>query len=423
MFHRSRSHLATGFTLSMGSILVIFAGILYLREARDRLSTFDQSLYDTSRIMAAGVEDYLYAGQERTDLENVPVLGSDTLPLSSNLAFARWYTADKQLLQFMGAIPPSELTTSPGLQTLVVEHTLTETAVRLRQLTLPVYQGDRRIGYLQIAADLAPVEEPLQQLQLFLVVGVPLALGAIALTGWVLGGQAMQPIRQSYEQLQQFTADASHELRAPLAGILSQAQVGLMEPIDSTEQTMRLGTIAEVAESMSVLVSQLLFLARHAGQLPATMMHAVDLVPLLTQLADEYAPQAQEHQQTLICDLPSAGVYVAGEPDLLRQAIANLLSNAHRYTPPGGTIHLQLEHTSRWATIQLYDTGIGIAPEALPHIFDRFYRADQVRSRQTGGFGLGLAIARQIIDAHGGSITVESEVGKGSCFEVKLPLK
>ncbi|MBD1911344.1 MULTISPECIES: HAMP domain-containing sensor histidine kinase [unclassified Leptolyngbya] len=421
MFNRSRSNLATGFTLSMGSILVVFAAILYLREARDRLQTFDQLLYSTSRIMVAGVEDYIYNGKERTDLENVPVLGSDTLPLSSNLFFARWYTPEKQLLQFMGEIPPSKLSTPLGMQTLIVKDSLTATPLRLRQLTLPVYQDERVIGYLQIAADLKPVEEPLRQLRGFLVVGVPLALGAIALTGWVLGGRAMQPIRQSYEQLQQFTADASHELRAPLAGILSQAQVGMMEPVDPQEQQTRLKTIAHVAESMSLLVSQLLFLARHEGKLPSDALKSVDLVFVLRLLLDEYTLQTQQKQQTLSWDLPSVTVSVQGEPDLLRQAIANLLSNAHRYTPHGGTIHLTLSTSPRWATLRIQDTGIGIASDDLSLIFDRFYRADQARSRQTGGFGLGLAIARQIIEAHGGSITAESIVGQGSTFQVRLP--
>ncbi|HAZ43458.1 MAG TPA: hypothetical protein DDW76_05945 [Cyanobacteria bacterium UBA11369] len=223
MFNRSRSNLAIWFTLSMGSILVIFAGILYVREARDRLQAFDRTLYDTSRIVAAGVENLVYEGQKRIDLENVPVLGRDSLPLSSNLVFARWYTPEKQLLQFIGPIPPSQLTTASGFQTLNADSAGEFPPHRLRQLTLPVYQDAQLIGYLQVAAPLISVEEPLRQLRLFLIVGVPLALGAIALTGWFLGGKAMQPIRQSYELLQQFTADASHELRTPLAGILSHA--------------------------------------------------------------------------------------------------------------------------------------------------------------------------------------------------------
>ncbi|WP_206602937.1 sensor histidine kinase [Leptolyngbya ohadii] len=421
MFNRSRSNLASWFTLSMGSILVVFAGILYLREAQDRLRRFDQSLYDTSRIMAAGVENYVYQNRERTDLENVPVLGSDALPLSSNLTFARWYTTDKQLLQFSGEVPSATLDTPEGFQTLLFRDPATDRPFRLRQLTLPVYHSDRLVGYLQIGSSLRAVEVPLQQLRAFLAVVVPLALGTIALTGWLLGGRAMQPIRRSYQQLQQFTADASHELRTPIAGILSHAQVGLMEPVDPEEQHDRLKTIAGVAESMSLLVSQLLFLARHEGQLSPEMRKPVDLVQLTQPMLENYRAQIQSKQQTLHAELPES-VLILAEPDLLRQAIANLLTNAHRYTPQGGTIEVQLSSGNRRAVLQVKDNGTGIDASDLPRIFDRFYRADRVRSRQTGGFGLGLAIAKQVVEAHDGEITVESTPGEGSTFSITLPL-
>jgi OmpR-family two-component system manganese-sensing sensor histidine kinase len=195
-----------------------------------------------------------------------------------------------------------------------------------------------------------------------------------------------------------------------------------MEPVDPQEQHHRLTIIAEVAESMSLLVSQLLFLARHDGRLSPDMLKPVDLGQLVQPLLVDYTLQVQQKQQTLLIDVPQTPLLVQAEVDLLRQAIANLLSNAHRYTPPGGTIELRLLPMNRWAMLQVKDNGIGIAANDLPRIFDRFYRADQVRSRQTGGFGLGLAISRQIVEAHSGEITVQSAPGQGSTFEIKLPL-
>lgn len=420
MFEQSRLNLARWFTLSMGSILVAFTGVLYLWEARERLYFFDQALYNSTQVIASGVEEITYGDQRRIDLEDAPLLGSDAVKLDTNIVFARWYTPEKALLQFMGDIPTPTLDAELGFQTLQDDGDASEHA--LRQLTLPVYQDGQMLGYLQVAASLDPVSLPLQQLRLFLGIGLPLALATIALAGWLLGGRAMQPIRLAYQRLQQFTADASHELRAPLAAIISNAQLGLMAPTSLAEQADCLRTISEAGESMSTLVGHLLFLARHQGQLPSEAFQPTDGVALLTAMAADYTPRMAAQDLHFEVTLPEGTALVQGEPGLLRQAIANLLDNACRYTPAGGTIRLMGQLQSRWICIRVEDSGIGIPAEDLPHIFERFYRVDQERSRQAGGFGLGLAIARQIVELHGGQIKVTSQMQQGSQFQMRLPL-
>lgn len=416
MFDRSRRNLARWFTFSMGSILIVFAGVLYYVEAVDELKKLDRLLYRKTRVIATTVK---YNRQTDTvDLENVPLLGNNTRLLDTELAYARWYSLDGQIRQFFGSPGNERLMIHSGLKTIKND------TPWIRQITLPVDQKQELIGYLQIGIPLTTTQNNIAELRLVLSIAVPISLGIIGVTGWVLAGIAMQPIRQAYSQLQRFTADASHELRAPLAAILTNAQVGLITPVkDGSQQLFRLEKITQLVESISTLVSNLLFLARHEGQFAIESLQQFDLTSLLQQIADDYQVLAQEKGLNFTSHLFSQPMLISAEPTLLRLAIANLLTNAVKYTPAGGEIELRLFKRSHQAIIEIEDSGVGIPEADLPHIFERFYRVDSDRARHTGGFGLGLAIAKQIIEAHGGEIFVSSQLGKETIFTLQLPLQ
>ncbi len=417
MFNRSRQNLACWFTMSMGSIVIIFASLIYYIEAVDQLETTDRLLYKKARVMAASVKHQFYKNQKQVNLENVPLLGNNPEPLDSSVTYARWYNERGFILQFFGTAPPERLLKISEFKTIKAKNRHDW----VRQVTLPVRQDKLLIGYVQVGIAFTSVREGLDQLRLVLTVVVLGTLGAIALVGWFLGGLAMQPIRQSYEQLQRFAADASHELRNPLAAIVSNAQVGLLAPAgDDSQQRLRFEKIVEAAKLMSMLVTQLLFLARHEGKLPPEALSNVDLRAVLAEVADKYKLQSQK--LNFISHLPSQPVEIKADANLIRQAVMNLLNNACKYTDAGGTVQLRLSIQAHQGLIQVIDSGVGISAEHLPHIFQRFYRVDGERAKASGGFGLGLAIAEQIVKAHHGQMSVVSKVGLGSTFQIKLPL-
>ena len=425
MFDRSRRRLAYWFTLSMGSILILFAFTVYHRQVKEQQRQFDESVYAQAKRIASLTN---YQQQEKSWQINTDNISLSNIQTSneSTVIYIRWYDSQKNLLQFIGNCPPQESLVTPGWQTLQYNCNFDDRNQQnnLRKLTLPLKYRQSLVGYLQVAMPVDAVRDSLRRSRLFLALGIPVTLGFTGIIGWILAGFAMQPIKLSYEQLQRFTADASHELRAPVAAILSNAQVGLLAPAEDSQQPrQRLENIVTQSKHMSALIANLLFLARHQGKLNPQDITKTDIVDLLKFLASQYQTLATEKNLEFKSDIPTASQHIFGDRDLLQQAIGNLLDNAIKYTPNGGMVALKLELKTRRLLITVQDTGIGIPASDLPHIFDRFYRVDRSRTRQSGGFGLGLAIAKQIIQAHNGKITVESKVEKGTLFQICLPLR
>ncbi|MEG4075571.1 ATP-binding protein [Microcoleus sp. Pol14C2] len=307
----------------------------------------------------------------------------------------------------------------------------------LRQVTQRVQSGRQVLGYLRVSHPWFEVTKPIRQLILDLILGASLTLICVAAIGWLLSGLAMKPVRESYGRLKQFTADASHELRNPIATIQTNVQVALAEPDIEPQQHQQLQVIERLTRRLGRLVDDLLFLARQDSGIVQQQWIEVPLDALLMEVIEEQQAIATTQNLSLsleIVDLPNAedNFTLLGDWDQLARLFTNLVSNAVQYTPSGGQIQLELEVAAKnkrnspmlhpALQIKVTDTGIGISAEALPHLFDRFYRADPARThRSAAGSGLGLAIAKAIVENHRGQIRIDSQVDRGTAVTVTLP--
>jgi signal transduction histidine kinase len=275
--------------------------------------------------------------------------------------------------------------------------------------------ADGRMALIQVARSTEPEHEALSKLLAGLLIGGVGGLALAGVGGWWLAGKSLRPVQVAFNRQHAFVSDASHELRTPLAVIRANAEFLQQEQPDNPE----VRDIVGETDRLSSLVDALLAVARDDDSVRADHLR-VDLGEVIAATVASFHPLAEEHGLELTHAEPS-GLIVLGDREQLRQVLVILLDNAVRYTPAGGRIHVQARPDGREALLTVHDTGIGIPEAALERVFERFYRADEARNRQSGGVGLGLAIARELVTRHGGRIAVTSTEGAGSTFEIRLP--
>lgn len=450
-----RLRLTMLYSLFMGGILLVFGVVVFilinvilLNQVDTMLASVVHDITKVTRVNAVG---------------ELNIISLPPLDMASN-AYVQVWGQDGKLVTSSASI--AALTTSLDEYALKSGETMYRDswleAAHLRVLTVPLKMGAHKIGALQVGTSLAVVDASQRTLISVMMIVAIIAVLISGIGSWVLLGRAFSPlevityavdrvnhaddlsrrvpyagrrnneignlvesINQTLERLeslftsqQRFLADVSHELRTPLTVI--KGNVDLMRRMKEADEES-LTSIDQEAGRLSRLVGGLLMLAQAESGKLTLNFNPVELDLLLTEVFTEMQVLAKNKVTIHLNDIDQ--VMVKGDRDRLKQVLLNLVSNAIQYTPPGGDVFLGLAKIGEQARLTIRDTGAGIPAEDLPHIFDRFYRAEKSRTRSSfSGFGLGLSIAQWIVEHHGGQLKVESKEGKGSTFAIWLAL-
>ena len=417
MFARIRWHLVGWTMLVVGLILVVLGGLVYVAMSRSLLDQVDRDLAsradqaaanlaaaagggtDEERERYGGGVFYLVVAPDGTVLANPQRVDVRALPTSS-LPDLREYatvTADGETLRLFAH--PLLVVAGPS---------------RGRGALL---QGAR----LVVGESLEPERAALRTLLLILGLGGAAGLLLSFAGAWFLAGRALVPIQVAFRRQQEFVADASHELRTPLTVLRSATDVLNQhrdEPLSANAELF--DDVREDIGRLQRLTADLLTLARSdRGQLELAVA-PLDAGDLVSEVVRRLGPLARDRGVELASEASADDLTVEADPDRLQQVLVILADNALKHTPAGGRVTVAVRRLDGRVAVEVADTGSGIAPEHLPRVFERFYRADGARGRASGGTGLGLAIARSLVEAHGGEIKIASTVGVGTRVTVLL---
>ncbi|MBD1871363.1 two-component sensor histidine kinase [Cyanobacteria bacterium FACHB-471] len=437
VFYTTRLRLAGLYAGTMGFILTLCAVGFYEAMAHSHVSELSHRIESVAGTLHDGLEASL---QQPGKLEPIvqkfiPSLcvAGTTCAYESTAVhylgvfqehgyYIRFVTLSGQLLASAGEVTtdlPVRVETEPWQTLEAVDGT------RYKQLSLLLKTANQDAwGYMQVGRSLSDIDGHMVWVRLILLIGLPSAMFLVVVASWWIAGQAMQPVYRSYRQMQQFTADAAHELRTPLAAIQANLESTLTPDATDADTWDTLRTVERQNNRLSGLVHDLLLLSRMDLQGFSAKQEPCNLNDLVNDLVEEFSALALASHISLIADVQTnAPTTVFGSEEQLYRLVANLITNAIQYTPSGGKVIVHLKPDDHYALIQVEDTGIGIPLKEQARIFDRFYRVNSDRSRQTGGAGLGLAIAQAIVQSHQGTIQVQSETGKGSVFSIRLPAR
>jgi len=399
------------------AVLVIFCGAVYYFGC----SAFDIQLQDKLRSIADSAissidfDDYGKSHNGKPDLI-VSVLPDEASPALQNMRI-QWFDTQGRLDIEKGLMP---LTVPFARQ----ESFQRQSSPRALVFSKPAIANGKLLGYVRVGHPLAEIEKQETLLLQCLILGALVAVTASGIGVFLLVRQSLRPVEESIEHLQQFCADAAHELRTPITAIRTNSDVALRHPDGMREiDKEKFEAIASGALQIEKLTEDLLMLAK-AEQLVEkphidSYIAPLELGERVRVVLEKVALGIKKKNLKLQNEIQEH-LHVSMESDDIDCILKNLLDNAIKYTPDGGTISISAYANKASVSITVSDSGIGIDKDDLPKIFDRFWRADQARSYHSGGNGLGLSIVKAIVEKYDGTIAVTSEQGKQTAFKIEL---
>ncbi len=420
-------------------------------------SAVDEGLRDRAADIRELLERQWPAEQVKHELvEGSSVRGEDDILQIAETRGEWAYSSVSAIRYGLQIVRPAKPTEKFQFSTVYSKH------MPLRILNGQLHVGDKTYD-LQIAAPMDDFYDAVNRFRLVLLFSVPVLVLVASAGGYWLSRKAVAPVgeiaraaqsisehelskrlpiletgdelqslsetlnamfarlERAFKRVTQFTADASHELRTPIALMRTRTEVALRKQRSEAEYRETLLRINQELERTSALIENLMTLARADAGSEALQVAPTNLNELLLEISETARLLAEGKSIQYDQRLPETPLSVTGNAQSLRRLFLILIDNAVKYTPHGGRISVVLDTSDGSAVTQIRDTGVGISAEDLPHIFERFYRADESRSRESGGTGLGLSIAQWIAEAHQGKISVVSKVGEGSVFRVQIP--
>ena len=422
IFGRSRRRLAFAYALIMGIFLAVIIFVMHMAMNWSMFSEQAQELSDAANGVAEAQIFYLQNPSDAVDENRYYKSVNDRL-------FFYIFGEDKQLVRFERAsfrieqfvLDVIESGNIAEGEVEVFRHSNETGQLSTVMMTSKKIVTDNAAQTLYVGKDVTALYSGLQKAtyaQIFLGFVALLIASAI---GYFMAGRALVPLKEAYDKQKQFAADASHELRTPLAVVMASADLLLADPsIQNPFLRQVIEDLKSEVKKMTNLVSDLLMVARSDNNALKFKIQRLDLTEILKQVIRTMTPIAEKKNIRLTGENFRKAMINADEQRIKQLSII-LVDNAIKYTPEGGAVLVCLEQVdNNRVTFSVIDNGIGIAPENLDKVFERFYRVDKARSREMGGNGLGLSIAVEIVKMHDGKISVTSEFGEGTKFTVEL---